>query len=213
MEIKKRNGEKAEQGARTNVHIGHASMLGKKTKIMSRGKAHGPDRKYQITCRDVLTQQHPELVPWSHDGIDIGFSLSDTTWTFDIALRAPDGSPVVAECRRIASSVKQGDVAQFALEVESLRRSIGKPVSAFFFAKTAHQLGAVRVGQYWGIKIAILDENAQPSSCNLTFLTHDRERDRKLRHFIMGVESGQYHLVGHDAALTHTKSDGSSERH
>jgi hypothetical protein len=45
------------------------------------------------------------------DGIDIPFDLPDTTSTFDVALRAPDGSAVVAECRRTKAYVKQEVVA------------------------------------------------------------------------------------------------------
>jgi hypothetical protein len=177
---------------------------------MSRGKAHGVDRQYQEACRDVLRHWHPELTPWSGDGIDVPFALPDTTWTFDIALKAPDGSAVVAECRRTIGPVTQGDVAEFALKVESLRRT-GISVSAFFFTKTAHQLGAVRVGQHWGVEVALLDEDARPPGLNLTFLAYDAVRDRKLRRIIMHVKPDQYHLTGFGAALTHVKRDGSSE--
>ncbi|MGH9461834.1 MAG: hypothetical protein ACRD1X_11490 [Vicinamibacteria bacterium] len=178
---------------------------------MSQGKAHGVDRQYQMACRDVLTHRNPELAPWSGDGIDVPFNLPDTTWTFDVALKAPDGSAVVAECRRTVGAVKQGDVAEFAFKVESLRRTIGKSVSAFFFAKTAHQLGAVRVGQYWGVEVALLDEDARPPGFNLTFLGYDAKRDRKLRRIIMHTEPGQVRLTGFDATLTHVEGDGSSE--
>jgi hypothetical protein len=178
---------------------------------MSQGKAHGVDRLYQVTCRNVLTHRNPELVPWSGDGIDVPFDLPDTTWTFDIALKSPDGSAVVAECRRIAGAVKQGDVAEFALKVESLRRKLAKSVSAFFFTKTAHQLGAVRVGKFYGVEVALLDEGAQPPGFNLTFLTYDAQRDQKLRHIIMHLEPGQYRLTGCDATLTYTKGDGTTE--
>jgi hypothetical protein len=178
---------------------------------MSQGKAHGIDRQYQVACRDVLTHRNPELKSWAGDGIDVPFDLPDTKWTFDIALRTPDGSAVVAECRRTARAVKQAHVAGFALAVESLRRTTGRSVSAFFFAKTAHQLGAVRVGQYWGIEVALLGQDARPPGFNLTFLCYDAERHRKLRHIIMHVEPNQFRLTGSDATLTHAKGDGSSE--
>jgi hypothetical protein len=68
-------------------------------------------------CRDVLTARYRELEPWEGDGIDESFNLPDTGWTIDVALRAPDGALVVAECRRRVSSVKQRDVASFAYKV------------------------------------------------------------------------------------------------
>ena len=178
---------------------------------MSQGKAHGVDRQYQVACRDVLMHRHPELTSWSSDGIDVPFNLPDTTWTFDIALRAPDGSAVIAECRRTVGAVSQGDVAEFALKVESLRQTLGNSVSAFFLTKTAHQLGAVRVGQYYGIEVALVDEDARPPGFNLTFLGYDAVRDQKLRHIIMHLEPGRIRFTGSDAALTRVKSDGSSE--
>lgn len=84
-------------------------------------------------------------------------------------------------------------------------------MAAFFFTKTAHQLGAVRVGQHWGIKVALLDEGARPPGFNLTFLAYDAERDRKLRKIIMHVKEDHYGLTGFDTALVHVKRDGSSE--
>lgn len=180
---------------------------------MSSGKAHGINRAYQVTCRDVLTHRQPDLTPWSGDGIDIPFRLPDTIWTFDVALTAPNGSVVVAECRRTVGPVKQEDVAGFALKVESLRGTVAGPVSAFFFTKTAHQLGAVRVGQFYGVEITILAEAAQPPGFNMIFLKYDPERDKRLRHFIMHCASGEFKFTGSDARLTHMKRDGTSETH
>jgi hypothetical protein len=175
------------------------------------GKARGVDRQYQEACRNVLILRNPELTPWSGDGIDVPFCLPDTTWTFDIALKAPDGSAVVAECRRTGTPVKQVHVAGFALEVESLRRAIDKSVAAFFFAKTHHQIGAVRVGQYWGVKVALLDEGARPPGFNLTFLAYDAARDRKLRQIVMHRGPGQWRFAGSEAKLTYKKSGGTVE--
>jgi len=178
---------------------------------MSSGKAHGINRAYQVTCRDVLTHRQPDLLPWRDDGIDVAFSLPDTTWTFDVALATPGGSIVVAECRRTVGPVKQEDVGAFALKAESLRQASAHPVSAFFFTKTAHQLGAVRVGQFYGVEVAILAEDAQPPGFNLIFLTYDSERHQRLRHFIMHSTHGGYKLTGVDVGLSYIKPDGTSE--
>jgi hypothetical protein len=72
---------------------------------MTGGKAHGANRQYQVACRDVLTSQDPDLVPWLEDGIDLPFDLPDTGWTFDVALRDPSGALVVAEYRRTIDAV------------------------------------------------------------------------------------------------------------
>jgi hypothetical protein len=178
---------------------------------MSSGKAHGINRAYQVTCRDALLHRQPDLTPWDDSGIDIPFRLTDTTWTFDVALKTSNGSITVAECRRTTGAVKQEDVAGFALKVESLRRTLACPVCAFFFTKTAHQLGAIRVGQYYGLEVAILAEDAQPPGFNMIFLAYDRERDKRLRHFIMHCTPVELKVTVSDACLTHIKHDGTLE--
>lgn len=178
---------------------------------MASGKAHGVDREYQVTCRDVLTHRHPTLTPWSGDGIDVAFPLPDTTWTFDVALCGDPESLVVAECRRTLGPVKQEDVAAFALKAEGLRKALARPVSAIFFTKTHHQIGAVRVGQFYGVEVAILDQDANPPGFNLIFLTYDSERDRSIRHFIVHVPPGELGLTGYPVTLTHGKANGKQE--
>src|SRR6478735_7196091 len=101
---------------------------------MTGGKAHGANREYQLTCRDVLRCRRPELEPWAGDGIDVPFELPDTTWRIDVALREPGGGLVVAECRRTIDAVKQEDVAAFAYKVELLRRTLGVLVAGVFLA-------------------------------------------------------------------------------
>jgi hypothetical protein len=41
-------------------------------------------------------------------------------------------------------------MAAFAYKVESLRRTLDVPVAGVFMAKTSHQIGAVKVGQFNG---------------------------------------------------------------
>ena len=78
---------------------------------MAGGIAHGENRRYQVSCRDVLTFRDPKLTPWAADGIDVPFDLPDTRWTFDVALKDTKGSLVLVECRRTTGAVKQEDVA------------------------------------------------------------------------------------------------------
>jgi hypothetical protein len=39
------------------------------------GKARGPNRQYQIECRDVLISRNPALTRRAGDGIDVPFEL------------------------------------------------------------------------------------------------------------------------------------------
>jgi hypothetical protein len=154
---------------------------------MAGGKAHAKDRRYQETCRDILIHREPKLTPWSGDGIDVVFDLADTAWTVDIALRDDAGRLVVAECKRWTAAVKQGDVAQFAYEIERLREKQGIEVAGVFIAKTNHQIGAVRVGQFNSIDIAVLGEDAEPPSFGMTFLRYDPERKMALSNTIIHI--------------------------
>jgi hypothetical protein len=178
---------------------------------MSGGKAHGVNRQYQVECRDVLTFKNPELTPWAADGIDVPFELPDTCWTFDVALRDSAGALVVAECRRIGGAVKQEAMAAFAYKVELLRKSLGVPVAGVFIAKKGHQIGAVRVGQFTGIEVAVLLEGAAPPGFNITFLRYDAERERRCRDILMHVPPGSYTLTGFPATLVHGKASGETE--
>ena len=139
---------------------------------MPGGKAHGPNWQYQLECRDVLIYRKPELklTPWAGDGIDVPLELPDTLWTFDVALRDLEGSLVVAECKRWTGPVKQGTIAEFAYKVEGLRKVCSFPVAGVFVAKTDHQIGAVKVGQFNGIEVVILDEGSTPPGFIVTFL-------------------------------------------
>jgi hypothetical protein len=152
------------------------------------------------------------LVPWESDGIDVQFTLPDTTWSVDIALRrTPSGELVVAECRRTASSVKQEDVAAFAYKVELLRKSLAIDVAGIFLTKTGHQLGAVKVGQFNGIELVILPEDAAPPGFNITFLQYDAERETKLRDMVVHVPPAGYTSNGFPASLRYGKSSGETE--
>jgi hypothetical protein len=155
--------------------------------------------------------RNPWLKPWEDDGIDVPFYLPDTCWTFDIALRDGASALVVAECRRTTGAVKQEDVAAFAYKVESLRKNLNIPVAGIFITKKAHQLGAVRVGQFNGIQTAVLEEGAAPPGFNITFLRYDRERERRLRDITMHVPPGSLTVTGSPVNLIHGKSSDKPE--
>lgn len=178
---------------------------------MPGGKAHGANREYQVQCRDVLTFGNSDLAPWAADGIDVPFDLPDTCWTVDVALRRSDGSLVVVECRRTAEAVKQGDVASLAYKVEMLRKSLGIPVAGFFIAKTGHQLGAIRVGEYNGIEIVVLEEGSTPPAFNMTFLRYDKERETQIQHIITHLPPGELNITGHPVTLIYRKLSGETE--
>ena len=178
---------------------------------MAGGQAHGPNRQYQVECRDVLKFRNPELAPWVADGVDVPFNLPDTRWTFDIALRDRAGALVVAECRRTVGAVKQEDVAAFAYKVESVRKALDIPVAGVFIAKREHQIGAIKVGQFNGMQIAILEDGSTPPGFNITFLRYDAERERRCRDFVMHVPPGSLALAGHPVTLVYGTASGESD--
>jgi hypothetical protein len=178
---------------------------------MTRGKAHGRNRQYQVQCRDVLIFRNPQLVPWSGDGIDVPFNLPDTRWTFDVALKDPSGGLVVAECRRTVEAVKQEAIAAFAYKVGKLHGKLNIPVAGLFMAKGSLQIGAIKVGTFNDIKLITLEEGAHPPGFSITFLRYDAERDKRCKDMIMHVPALSFAITGERVTLTHRKTSGESE--
>lgn len=168
---------------------------------MSSGCAYGENREYQVKCRDVLTYCHPDLTPWSGDGIDVPFQFTDTKWTFDVALRDQAGQLVLVECRRRGSAVKQEDMAAFAYKLESARRSLGIAVAGIFIAKREHQIGSIKVGQSNDIQVAILEEGSIPPGFNITFLRYSAEREKRIRDLIMSLPSSNLSITGNAPSI------------
>lgn len=145
--------------------------------------------------------RNPELKPLEADGVDVPLDFPDTRWTFDVALRDNNGSLVLAECRRTVGAVKQEDIAAFAYKIELARKALGAPVAGVFIAKRDHQIGAVKVGQFNGIQVAILEEESTPPAFNITFLRYSEEREKKCRDLVMHVPPGSVALDGHAPTL------------
>jgi len=175
---------------------------------MSSGRAYGENRQYQVRCRDVLVHRHPDLAPWSGDGIDVPFDLSDTRWTFDVALRDQAGQLLLAECRRTVGAVKQEGMAAFAYKVEQARKSLSIPVAGVFFAKREHQIGSIKVGQANDVQVAILEEGAIPPGFNITFLRYSPERESRARDLIMHVPTGYISITGYAPSVVQGRKEG-----
>ncbi len=175
------------------------------------GKAHGVDREYQISCRDILIFRQQGVVPWKDDGVDVEFDFAGSTWSMDVALRGPAGGLLVAECRRTANAAKQEDILAFASKVEKLRETLGTLVAGVFMTKSKPQKGGIKVGQNLGIEIAVLDEAAAPPAFNIIFLRYDREREKCLRHIIMHVATGRFEVTGNPVSLVYRKASGEVE--
>ena len=149
---------------------------------MSGGKAHGPNRQYQVECRDILMCLSPGLQPWEGDGIDVGFSFAGTDWRLDVALRdTTSGGLVVVECKRTRDAVKQEDMLALAAKVDALRKSLQIPVIGLLMATHDHQIGAVKVGQDSGIKPIVLTEGSAPPGFSMTTLRYHAGLDIKCR--------------------------------
>jgi hypothetical protein len=163
--------------------------------------AHGVDRGYQIQCRDVLIFREPRFQPYSADGIDVPFDFGGTTWKLDVALRAPEGEVLIAECRRQKNAVKQEDVLAFATKVELLRKALNVLVAGVFIAKREHQIGAIKVGAFAGITVAILAEGETAPGFAITFLRYDREREDRCRDVTLHVPPMRVDVRGGDADM------------
>ena len=88
------------------------------------------------------------------------------------------------------------DIGAFAYKAELLRSHLGVAVAGVFFAKTAVQLGAVKVGTFEGIEVAVLAEDHTGSGASLVFHRYDEERAKRTRHYVLEPLSGHVTLTG-----------------
>ena len=146
-------------------------------------------------CRD------PGMQPWEGDGIDVLFPLAGTDWRLDVALRDPSGGLIVVECKRTGAAVKQEAVLGFATKVQLLRESLHVPVEGLMIAKKDHQVGAVKVGRYWGIEVVVLPEGSAPPGFSLTTLRYHEGRDIKCRDLGVYIPPERIALTGHNPTL------------
>jgi hypothetical protein len=177
---------------------------------MSRGRAHGRNRRYQKECRDVLMFRNPGFKPCEDNGIDVRFELDTETW-FDIALCDGADRLLVAECKRWDGRVDPDAVRAFTHKVRMVRKILNRRVSGVLFAKTGHNRGTIKAGSFNGIEIAILEEGVAPPGFNITFLRYDRERERRFREMIMHVPPGFYQVISPPVNLTHEKRSDTPE--
>jgi hypothetical protein len=177
---------------------------------MRGGRAHGPDRKYQEECRDVLMARNPGFKPCEGDGIDVLFEL-DTETRFDVALCDGADHLLVAECKRWDNPVDPDALRAFAHKIKMARKILNRRVTGVLFAKTDHPRGTIKAGEFNGIEIVILEEGAAPPGFNITFLHYDRERERRFREMIMHVPPGSLRVTCSPINLTHGKGSDTPE--
>ena len=75
-------------------------------------------------------------------------------------------------------------------------------MAGIFFAKKSHQIGAVCVGEWNGVEIAILEEGAHPPGFNMTFLRYSKERESIVRHFHIHVAPASLAITGSAPTVT-----------
>jgi hypothetical protein len=122
------------------------------------------------------------------------------------------GPLVLVECRRTTAAVKQEDVAAFAYKIESVRKVLQIPVAGIFIAKREHQIGAIKVGQFNGIQIAILEQDSAPPAFNITFLRYSAQREKQIRDFMMHIPSRLLTLAGYPPTVVQANAgDGSAK--
>jgi len=154
---------------------------------MTKGKATGRDRDYQVQCRDLLMRRYPDLKPYAKDGIDIAFDAGGTVWTVDVALIEPSGGLLIVECKRHARAIEQGALASFAKTLDLLRASQPRPVAGVFFAKRTYQQGALKFGNHLGLDLACLVDDGVPSP--LRFHRWDSTKGRRVEDVVVFVSS------------------------
>jgi hypothetical protein len=150
---------------------------------MSSGKAYGQDRNYQLLCRDILQEISPEpLIAFNGDGVDVRFDgLGGTDITFDVVLQDTKGNLVAAECKRWNEPMKQEAIFAFSYRVELLRLRTGRKVAGVFFAKRQFQVGAVKHGNWRGIRLALLEQDQSIKGFALAFQKYDARRAKRLQ--------------------------------
>lgn len=165
---------------------------------MPGGKAHGPNRDYQLLCQQIILQLRSQenLVPYAGDGIDVPIACAGTVVTFDIALKKPHGDLVVVECKRWNSSVEQGKLFEFWGKVELLRLAFGVDVAGIFMTKTDFQSGAenAALSPAMAIEIAVCDEQI-PENYDIVFKGYSHVREEVLKRLAAGrsIESSIPH--------------------
>jgi hypothetical protein len=133
--------------------------------------------------------------------------VGGTTWTIDVALGKPSGEVFVAECRRTKATVTQEDVAGFAYKVELLRKELGVQVGGAFITKTGVQLGAVKVGQYEGIYVAVLPQDATPPGFLIVFHRYDKVREKRLHDQVLHVPPAHIAVTAHAPTIYVKRKD------
>jgi len=179
---------------------------------MSRGKARGKDRAYQVLVRNVLQMEWAGSLPFGGDGIDLPFDIGGTTVTFDVVLEVPQGPVVVAECRRWAAGVKQEAVFALARKLQLLQVSLGRPVEGVLVARKSHQRGALKVAANDGIAMAVTEQDQPKNTPSIYYYEYDPSTDEVSRR-------GKLYLVAHSvsyssavATLTILRPESEQER-
>jgi len=180
-------------------------------RCMPAGKATGPDRDFQMLCRDICVKRFGGA--WrpyrDTDGIDVPFHAAGTTWTYDVVLENDAGELLVAECKRWGHPVPQGEVGKLAHTIECLRKETGIGVSGIVFAKTDVQLGGLAHAWHEGIEVVISPESQPLPAFGLTVLKYDPERERRLHVFLECIVESITVTDHYEAVLI--RADGSRE--
>jgi hypothetical protein len=81
-------------------------------------------------------------------------------------------------------SIKQAHIAEFAYQVELLRKSTGEKVAAMYFTKTDYQVGAIKSAAEPGIEVIVCREGQCPDRFFITYFTYDASRETEVRKHI-----------------------------
>ncbi len=137
---------------------------------MGKGRATWRDREFQIMALGMVqrTDEFAGTIPYTDDGIDIPFKVCDTTVTFDAALKAPNGSLIVVECKRWWKPVPQDAVFAFQKKIECLRQDTQNNVVGVLPVRRAYNIGALKLARRFNL-VPMHAEHNQQANCSVVY--------------------------------------------
>jgi hypothetical protein len=187
---------------------------------MPAGKAQGENLAYQVLCRDIIQElrKQEELFPYKDDGIDVPIDMGGTKWYIDVILENSQGELTIVECKKWASTMKQGDIAAFAYIKILLSEKTQKTVKGLYFThegtikgkkQRPYQIGAIEAATFAGIKIGVCEPNQSLTNFGVYFQTYNQalgKYTKDAHHLLTGG-------MGSKGMCTdvHTRADGTIE--
>jgi hypothetical protein len=129
-------------------------------------------RDYQQLCHDIIQriQGTENALPYRDKGVDIDFSIANTSVTFDAVLKTANGKIIVIESKRYEKQpIEQRDVFALWGEMDWLRRTLNTEVEGLFITKSTYRIGAIKAATALGIRVAVCEAEQNVQQFLITF--------------------------------------------